>query len=79
MSESRNLYLSEIDLLCRALLRAGEVRLAHRVRHAAAEWEHVCAVMVNKPAPTVVPFRPSPVERRALDDALLEVRGRLAA
>ncbi|WP_272472640.1 hypothetical protein [Baekduia alba] len=71
--------MSEIDALCRVLLGHGEVRLAHRVRHAAAEWEHVCAVMVNKPAPTVVPFRPVGAERRPLDRALLELRGRVAA
>lgn len=79
MSGSRNLYLSEIDALCRSLLRAGDVKLAHRIRHQAAEWEHVCSLQPNKTAPTVMPYRPTEGERRVLDQALREIRGRLAA
>lgn len=76
----RNIYLAEVDAVCRRLLRAGHVKLAHRIRHAAAEWEHVCSLNPSKKAPTVLPFRPAPgAEERALTEALVELRGRLAA
>lgn len=75
----RNIYLAEVDAVCRGLLRAGHVKLAHRIRHGAAEWEHVCSLKRWKEAPTVFPFRPAPgAEERALS-AVLESRGRLAA
>lgn len=75
----RNLYLSEVDQLARLLLADGEVKLAHRVRHAAADWEHVCSITPNKPAPTVVPFTPTAGEARALDQALSTLRRRRVA
>jgi hypothetical protein len=79
MSGSRNIYLAEVDAVCRHLLRQGEVKLAHRIRHVVAEWEHVCSVNQNKPAPTIAPFRPTDAERRPLDAALKEVRGSWSA
>jgi hypothetical protein len=71
--------LADVDAVCRHLLRDGAVKLAHRIRHEAAEWEHVCSLNPSKPGPTVVPFRAAASEERALDEALREARARWAA